>query len=889
MGMEGAKRYIEVNGRKYAIYSLPYLEEQGIAKIGRLPFTIRVLVENALRNMDGRIVKEEDVKEIANWKQKYDKPREIAYYPARVVMQDFTGVPGVVDLAAMRDAMAALGGSPQKINPLIPVDLIIDHSVQIDHYGEPDALHKNMEKEYERNRERYVFLKWAQKAFQNMRIFPPGSGIIHQINLEYLARVVMTREVKGETVAFPDTLIGTDSHTTMINGIGVLGWGVGGIEAEATMLGQPYYMAIPQVVGVRLYGELPEGVTPTDLVLTITQLLRKHKVVGKFVEYFGPGVKSMSLPDRAVLANMAPEYGATTGFFPVDEETVRFLRLTGREDAADLVERYAKEQRLYYTGEEEPEYSEVVELDMSTVEPSLAGPSRPQDRIPMKEMKKAFVEFLGTRQDGSDKRSARISINGKEVEIADGAVVIAAITSCTNTSNPYVVVGAGLVAKKAVEKGLEIPAYVKTSLAPGSRVVEAYLKKAGLLEYLERLGFNIAGYGCTTCIGNSGPIAPEIEKAVKEKGLYVTSVLSGNRNFEARIHPLIRGNYLASPMLVVAYALAGRIDLDLTSEPIGKDQHGNDVYLKDIWPSREEIQKILDGLLSPDMFTEKYGKVLEGDERWQALEAPTGETYHWDPASTYIQRPPFFEGLSLEVPSPQDVENARSLLVLGDTVTTDHISPAGPIPSDYPAGRYLIEKGVRPEEFNTYGSRRGNHEVMMRGTFANVRIKNRLVAPKEGGFTIKFPEKQEMFVYEAAMKYLEEGVPLIVLAGKEYGTGSSRDWAAKGTRLLGIRAVLAQSFERIHRSNLVGLGVLPLQFQEGEGWESLGLDGSEEFYIYGIKDIAPQKTLQVKAVRENGSAIEFSVLTRLDTEVEVEYFIHGGILQYVLRRLAAEK
>ncbi|RMA97775.1 aconitate hydratase AcnA [Hydrogenothermus marinus] len=900
---------LSVNGKDYTVYSLEKLQEAGIGNIERLPFSIRVLVENLLRNFDGKVVTEEHVKNIANWQKKYETPVEIPHHPARVLMQDFTGVPGVVDLAAMRDAAKELGIDPKKVNPLVPVDLVIDHSVQIDFFGTEDAYKKNLELEYKRNKERYQLLKWAQNAFDTLRIFPPGSGIIHQVNLEYIAQVVMEKD----GVLFPDSLVGTDSHTTMINGLGVIGWGVGGIEAEAVMLGQPYYMKIPEVVGVKLTGELPEGATTTDLVLTITQKLREVGVVEKFVEYFGEGVKKLSLPDRATIANMSPEYGATMGFFPVDEETINFLKLTNRKEAAERAEKYTKENMLFYTGNETPEYSEVIEIDMSKVEPSLAGPARPQDRVALKDMKKTFVDLLNCNYNreiddikeitafedeaGKDlevgecrihkgKKVAKINLDGEEVVIGDGSVVIASITSCTNTSNPSVLIGAGILAKKAVEKGLDVKPYVKTSLAPGSRVVEGYLKKAGLLEYLEKLKFNIVGFGCTTCIGNSGPLHPEIEKAIKENDLVVSAVLSGNRNFEARIHPDVKANWLASPILVVAYAIAGRTDIDLTTEPLGKDKDGNPVYLKDIWPSQDEINNILNQVLTADIFEEKYKNILDGDEYWQALEAPTGEIFEWDPKSTYIRKAPYFDGFSVEVNPPKDIKGARVLELLGDSVTTDHISPAGKIPEDYPAGRYLIEHGVKPEEFNSYGSRRGNHEVMVRGTFANVRIKNKLVAPKEGGYTLKLPEKEEMFVYDAAVKYAEEGTPLIVLAGKEYGTGSSRDWAAKGTQLLGVKAVIVKSFERIHRSNLVGMGVLPLQFKEGEGWEELGLDGTETYEIFGIEDIAPGKELKVRATKENGEVVEFNVITRLDTVVDVEYFKNGGILPLVLRKIA---
>ncbi|MBS1112005.1 MAG: acnA, partial [Nitrospirae bacterium] len=780
----GSKGIIEVEGKSYTIFRLKKLEEEGIANISRLPFSIRVLVENLLRNMNGRTIAEEDVRETANWKGKYNELKEIAYYPSRVILQDFTGVPCIVDLASMRDAMAELGGDPMKINPLVPVDLIIDHSVQVDHYGTSDSITKNMDIEYKRNMERYTLLKWAQKSFKNMRVFPPGSGIIHQVNLEHISKAVMTDEKDGEVTAFPDTVIGTDSHTTMINGLGVLGWGVGGIEAEAVMLGQPYYMTIPEVVGVRLSGTLPEGTTATDLALTITEFLRKHRVVGKFVEFFGKGVKRMSLADRAMLANMAPEYGATTGFFPVDEETINYLKLTGRGDAASLVEAYSKEQGLFYYGGEEPEYTEVVEFDISKVVPSVAGPSRPQDRLPLNDLKKSFTGFIASsRSYDANSESAEkevvINIASHVIKLSDGALAIAAITSCTSTSNPSVMIGAGLLAKKAVEKGLTISPHVKTSLAPGSGVVEEYLQKSGLISYLENLGFYTVGFGCTTCIGNSGPLHPEIERAVKEKGLILTSVLSGNRNFEARIHQSVKANYLASPALVVALAIAGTVDIDLTKEPLGLGKDNNPVYLKDIWPANDEINEIMNSLLTASMFIRKYASALEGDKHWQSLSSPSGSAFNWDKDSTYIKKPPFFTGFSRAPEMQEDIKNARALLVLGDSVTTDHISPAGSIPEKYPAGQYLAQHGVSPKDFNTYGSRRGNHEVMMRGTFANVRIKNKL-AGREGGYTLKLPEQEERFIFDAAMSYMGEGIPLVVMAGNEYGTGSSRDWAAKG-------------------------------------------------------------------------------------------------------------
>ncbi len=910
MGLE-VRKIFKFRGKSYTIFSLKSLEEQGLPNIHHLPFSIRVLLENLLRNMDGKVVTEEDIKVLTNWKEK--GLREVAFYPSRVILQDFTGVPCVVDLASMRDAMVRLGKNPERINPLVTVDLVIDHSLQIDHYGSEDSKEKNMQLEYMRNAERYSLLKWAQNSFKNMRIFPPGSGIIHQVNLEYISKIVMEKEMDGETILLPETLIGTDSHTTMINSLGVLGWGVGGIEAEAVMLGQPYYMIVPEVVGVRLTGESIEGVTATDLVLAITKFLRKHNVVGKFVEFIGSAVKSLSIPDRATISNMTPEYGATIGFFPVDEETIEYLRLTARSEIADLVDAYMKEQGLLYEGDEEPMYSEVVEFDLSSVTPSLAGPSRPQDHIPLKEMKQKFYEYLSSKKDintssnslstfatesghevedsscklQTEKRESVIEIDAEELRLTDGSIVIAAITSCTNTSNPSVMLGAGLLAKKAVEKGLTVKPYVKTSFAPGSLVVSEYLKRANLLQYLEKLNFHIVGFGCATCIGNSGPLHPEIEDAITRDNLIVSAILSGNRNFEARIHPSVKTNYLASPLLVVAFAIAGCVDIDLTSEPLGMGSDGKPVYLKNIWPSRKEMMEV-SNIITQDMFLNAYKNILHGDKHWQSLPSPLGKTFKWDEESTYIKKPPFFESTDFIEKETCDIERARALVVLGDSVTTDHISPAGTIPVDYPAGRYLLEKGVGEKDFNTYGSRRGNHEVMMRGTFANVRIRNRLVAPKEGGYTMKLPEGEVMFIYDAAMRYMDEGTPLIILAGKGYGAGSSRDWAAKGTYLLGVRAVIAESFERIHRSNLVGMGVLPLCFKEGEGLETLGIKGDEEFYIHGIKDITPQKELDVIAINKDNKRTQFNVIARLDTWIEVDYFKSGGILPHVLKKLSAD-
>jgi len=913
MNRDEFRTTLRTRAGEVSVFSLPKLEAAGLARIERLPYSIRVLLENQLRNLDGQVVTQEDVEAVANWGLR-PATKEIPFMPARVILQDFTGVPAVVDLAAMRSAMARAKGDPKRINPIVPADLIIDHSVQVDYFGTEYALSRNMQREMERNRERYVFLKWAQGAFTNFRVIPPGTGIIHQVNLEYLARVVQLREQDGKLTAFPDTLVGTDSHTTMINGIGVMGWGVGGIEAEAVMLGQPYYMLLPEVIGMRLTGELPEGATATDLVLTVTELLRKKGVVGKFVEFFGPGLDKLTLPDRATLANMAPEYGATMGFFPVDEQTVEYLRLTGRPpEVVDLVERYCKEQGLFrQASSPDPEFSDVLELDMSTVVPSLSGPRRPQDRVPLADLHKRFHATLHDMfgidvpeedharwlSEGGDqpvtqatgrKPRAQVVLDGQAVQLSHGTVVIAAITSCTNTSNPSVMLGAGLVAKKAVERGLQPRPWVKTTLAPGSRAVTDYLKKAGLLPYLEAMRFHVVGYGCTTCIGNSGPLPEEVADAIKNNNLVVASVLSGNRNFEARIHPLVKANYLASPMLVVAYAIAGTLDIDLMNEPLDYDPNGEPVYLKDIWPTQEEIREAMRTALDADMFKAQYEKAGEGDPTWAELKAPVGDLYEWDPASTYIQEPPFFKDFSLEVPPLKDIEGARVLALLGDTVTTDHISPAGSIPADGPAGKFLISRGVKPEEFNTFGSRRGNHEVMMRGTFANVRLRNLLVPGTEGGWTVYLPTGEKMPIYDAAMKYQEQGIPLLVVAGKEYGTGSSRDWAAKGTQLLGVKAVIAESFERIHRSNLVGMGVLPLQFVEGQNRESLGLDGTEVYTIRGIAEgLEPGKRLKVTAEKSDGSKVEFEVITRLDSHVEIDYYRNGGILPAVLRRMMRE-
>ncbi|NOX56515.1 MAG: aconitate hydratase AcnA [Planctomycetes bacterium] len=881
----GAEATLKTSGGEVTIFRLRKLTEDGVGDIDRLPYSIRVLLEACLRNVDGFIVTADDVTGLANWKADSPHPAEIPFKPGRVVLQDFTGVPAAVDLAALRSAMVRMGGDPKKINPLVPCDLIIDHSVQVDFFGTPDALAANVRREFERNRERYQFLRWAQQAFDNFRVIPPATGIIHQVNLEYLARVVLTRD----GVAFPDSLVGTDSHTTMINGLGVVGWGVGGIEAEAVMLGQPIYMLTPEVVGFKLTGELPEGATATDAVLTVTQMLRQHGVVGKFVEFYGEGVDRLSLADRATLANMAPEYGATMGFFPVDAVTLDYLRLTGRdEDLIDLVERYCKEQGLFRTAESPvPEYSSTLELDLSTVEPSLAGPRRPQDRIPLVRMKEQFrsdLEQLFKKPQPT--APVRVATDGDSAEITDGAVVIAAITSCTNTSNPSVLIAAGLLARKAVARGLRRKPWVKTSLAPGSRVVTDYLKKCGLDEPLEQLGFHVVGYGCTTCIGNSGPLPEPVVQAIEQGNLVAAAVLSGNRNFEGRINPHVRANYLASPPLVVAYALAGTTDIDLTREPLGQDTEGRDVFLKDIWPSQQEILETMAGALSPEMFRQQYAQAAQGPPEWQQIDGGSGDLYQWDPASTYVQEPPFFVDLPPEPPPIQPIAGARVLVSVGDSVTTDHISPAGAIKPDSPAGEYLQQLGVTPSEFNSYGSRRGNDRVMTRGTFANIRLRNLLCPGTEGGVTKYLPTGEQMWIYDAAMKYKEDGTPLIVLAGAEYGTGSSRDWAAKGTYLLGIRAVIAKSFERIHRSNLVGMGVLPLQFREGEDRETLGLDGTEVFDIALTDDLKPQQAVEVTARKANGDEVHFVTTCRVDTPIEVEYYRHGGILQKVLRELA---
>jgi aconitate hydratase len=908
---------LRVAGQDYEIHRLDALQDR--FDVERLPYSLKILLENVLR-----LGSERDVEAVGRWDAKAEPSREIAFTPARVLLQDFTGVPAIVDLAAMRDAMRDLGGDPERINPLLPSELVIDHSVQVDEYATRLAIRRNTELEFERNKERYAFLRWGQTGFRNLKVVPPNTGIVHQVNLEYLARVVETRD--GQ--AFPDTLVGTDSHTTMINGLGVLGWGVGGIEAEAAMLGEPISMLVPQVVGFRLTGALPEGATATDLVLTVTQLLRKAGVVGKFVEYFGEGLPTLALADRATIGNMSPEYGATCGFFPVDDVTLNYLRLTGRsEDRIALVEAYCKENLIWHEPSHHPTYTQVLELDLSHVEPSVAGPRRPQDRVPLADAKKSFLAALKTfgvetwtkhdeqvaetfpasdptvdqhpAHNGEDEdpdqpldvlgdvvvaeraRPVRVAMNGDSFELEHGAVVIAAITSCTNTSNPQVMVGAGLLAKKAVELGLKRKPWVKSSLAPGSKVVTEYYERAGLTPYLEELGFFTVGYGCTTCIGNSGPLPPQISEAVTDGDLVVASVLSGNRNFEARIHPEVKANYLASPPLVVAYAIAGRMDLDLTTEPLGQAEDGSDVYLSDIWPTSAEIEAAVASSVQGEMFTRTYADVFTGDDNWRNLEIPSGSLYEWDDASTYIRQPPYFAGMPLEPGTVEDLSGARCLVMLGDSVTTDHISPAGAIQPDSPAGKYLIEHGVERREFNSYGSRRGNHEVMVRGTFANVRLRNLMVTGSEGTWTVHVPSGEELTIYDASVRYLAEGTPLIVIAGQEYGSGSSRDWAAKGPNLLGVRAVIAETYERIHRSNLLMMGVLPLQFMDGEGRESLGLTGREEFAIEGVENG------EAREVTVRADDKEFRARVRLDTPREREYLQHGGILRYVLRRLLA--
>jgi aconitate hydratase len=941
MNSFSSKAVLTSGSRSYTIYRLPALSTRGF-NLARLPFSLKILLENLLRREDGVNVTAADIEFLANWDAKAEPSREIAYMPARVLMQDFTGVPAVVDLAAMRDAIKTLGGNPERVNPLAPAELVIDHSVQVDEYGTPAAYEANSLLEFQRNRERYAFLKWGQSAFRNFSAVPPGMGICHQVNLEYLARVVFTADVDGELTAYPDTLVGTDSHTTMINGLGVLGWGVGGIEAEAAMLGQPVSMLIPQVVGYKLTGKLREGATATDLVLTVTQALRKLGVVGKFVEFYGPGITELALADRATIGNMAPEYGATCGIFPVDAETLRYLRLTGRsEEQIALVEAYYREQNLFHTaGAPEAEYSQTLELNLGDVEPSVAGPRRPQDRVLLKDAARSFAEQLpsllsptakplGTRtvaawqrdsvtdtaigvedNEGPDRSSGTSSAAlPVAVQVAStvktrfnvdpdkyldhGSVVIAAITSCTNTSNPSVMIAAGLLAKKAVEKGLTVPPWVKTSLAPGSRVVTDYYQKAGLLPYLDKLRFNVVGYGCTTCIGNSGPLPADVSKSIEDHGLVAVSVLSGNRNFEGRVNADVRANYLMSPPLVVAFALAGRIGHNFDADPLGKDPSGNPVYLRDIWPTQAEVSASIERAVSSEGFRKEYATVTDGDASWQGLSFPTGDVYQWEPDSTYIRQAPYFDGMSMTPAPVTDISGARVLAVLGDSVTTDHISPAGSIKTNGPAGKYLSEHGVKPADFNSYGSRRGNHEVMVRGTFANVRLRNKLAPGTEGGVTRLLPEGEQMSIFDASVEYAKRGVPLIILAGKEYGSGSSRDWAAKGPKLLGVRAVIAESFERIHRSNLVGMGILPLQFEAGQNAESLGLTGEELYDFPGLTTLlknrfANGRTLRVKATSSNGTSKLIDTTVRIDTPQEIEYYEHGGILQYVLRQLAAK-
>ena len=917
-----ARRTIDTTSGSFEIHSLNALQRAGVADVARLPYSIKVLLESALRNLDGFSVTEEHVRTIAHWHENDGRGREIPFIPSRVILQDFTGVPAVVDLAALRSAIARLGGDPQRINPHVPVDLVIDHSVQVDAFGSVESLRLNAEREFERNRERYEFLRWGQDAFDSFRVVPPASGIVHQVNLEHLSTVVGVSEVAGRRVAFPDSLVGTDSHTTMVNGLGVVAWGVGGIEAEAVMLGQPIYMLLPSVVGVRLTGELPDGATATDLVLTATELLRAHGVVGKFVEYFGDGVSRLSLPDRATLANMSPEYGATMGFFPVDTETLRYLESTGRGDSVELVELYCREQGLFRSDESpDPIFTETVELDMSNVVPSIAGPKRPQDRVPLAEAKRSFWQVMrgfgtepdealrtdetyhswleGTRQEPpeTERRHERRDLYvSKRVPVAtgdaayvmtDGAVVIAAITSCTNTSNPSVMLGAALLARRAVELGLDVKPWVKTSLAPGSRVVTRYLERSGLLPYLQALGFHVVGYGCTSCIGNSGPLPQAIEAAIVDHDLVACAVLSGNRNFEGRVNPLTKANYLASPALVVAYALAGTLDIDFATEPLGTDPNGRPVYLADVWPSQTAVADAVAASIDVQMFDEEYATIFEGSDAWRAIPASSGLKYEWKADSTYVREPPFFIEMTTEPPGMPAVQGARVLALLGDSITTDHISPAGAIPPDSPAAKYLREHGVERRDFNSYGSRRGNHEVMMRGTFGNVRLRNELAPGTEGGFTTHVPSGDVLSIYDAAMRYESEGTPLIVLAGKEYGTGSSRDWAAKGTILLGVRAVIAKSYERIHRSNLVGMGVLPLQFQSGEGWEELGLTGRERFDLDLPEPFEPGAQVRVTATADGGNATTFTVLSRVDSPVEIRYLLNGGILHTVLRDMLA--
>ena len=902
---------LEVDNRQYRIHRLDAVASD--RQIARLPYSLRVLLENLLRHEDGETVTRDDIQALIDWDPAAEPSHEIAFTPARVLLQDFTGVPAVVDLATMREAMTSLGGDPKRINPLSPAELVIDHSVQVDSYGDADSLRRNNEIEFERNKERYQFLRWGQQALDNFKVVPPNTGIVHQVNLEYLARGIFGEKKDGVLQAYPDTLVGTDSHTTMINGLGVLGWGVGGIEAEAAMLGQPITMLIPQVIGFRMTGSLPKGATATDLVLTVTQMLREKGVVGRFIEFFGDGLSQLPLADRATLGNMSPEFGSTCAIFPLDRETLRYLELTGRsEEQIELVERYAREQGLWRDdGTVEADYTDVIELDLATVEPSIAGPKRPQDRISLGAARQTFHKHLRpmieARSNGNGEEGrfegeggaaapgatqpapdgiANVEMDGQQFQVKDGSVVIAAITSCTNTSNPAVMIGAGLLARNALQRGLPVKPWVKTSLAPGSKVVTDYLKRTDLLDDLEQLGFYVVGYGCTTCIGNSGPLREEISSAIHDNELVCCSVLSGNRNFEGRIHPDVQMNFLASPPLVVAYALAGTMDIDLLEQPLGQDGQGRDVYLHDIWPNPQEIQEMITQHINAGMFESNYGKVFGGDENWNKLEIPEGELYDWDPDSTYVKNPPFFEGITHEPPEIGAIQGARVLALLGDSVTTDHISPAGAIAKHSPAGQWLMDRGIEPKDFNSYGSRRGNHEVMMRGTFANIRLRNLLAPGTEGGVTRYQPDGDEMWIYDAAMRYREQGIPLVILAGKEYGTGSSRDWAAKGTKLLGVQAVIAESFERIHRSNLIGMGVLPLLFREGENAESLGLDGSERFDIEGLAT-GDEREVTVRAKRDSGQAVEFRARVGLFTPKERDYYRHGGILHYVLRQMAA--
>ena len=873
---------LHVGAQIFDIHRLELLEKQNVGNLAQLPFSLRILLENLLRCEDGRFVHAEDIRALANWRPGAPD-KEIAFMPARVLLQDFTGVPAVVDLATMREAFVKMGGNPKRINPLFPAELVIDHSVQVDNFGNGNAFGLNAELEFQRNVERYAFLRWGQTAFQNFKVVPPDTGICHQVNLEYLARVVCAVPFGTRVEAYPDSVVGTDSHTTMVNSLGVFGWGVGGIEAEAAMLGQPSSMLIPEVVGFRLHGRLREGATATDLVLTVTEMLRKKGVVGKFVEFYGSGLSSLSVPDRATIANMAPEYGATMGYFPVDSETLAYLQFTARSsEQIALVEAYCKEQMLFRTDQTPaPLFNDTLELDLGSVEPTMAGPKRPQDRVPLRQAKSSFTKVV----EGTPSKHIAVRNNGDSFDLSSGAVVIAAITSCTNTSNPSLMLGAGLLAKKAVERGLQVKPWVKTSLAPGSKVVTDYLKAAGLTSYLEKLKFHLVGYGCTTCIGNSGPLPEAIGAAIKDNNLIAVAVLSGNRNFEGRIHPLVRANYLASPPLVVAYALAGRMDMDLTTEPLGNDTAGKPVFLKDIWPSPQEIESTVRAAVSTSQYSKVYSEIFAGDAHWQSMPIPQGDIYKWDPKSTYIKLPPYFENMPKTPPALADISGARVLAILGDSVTTDHISPAGSIQVDSPAGKYLIANGVKPHEFNSYGARRGNHEVMMRGTFANIRLRNQLAPGTEGGWTLYQPGGEKLTIYDAAVKYREAGVPLVIIAGKGYGSGSSRDWAAKGTRLLGVRAVIAESYERIHRSNLIGMGVLPLEFKTGENRESLGLTGHEVFAIEGVSSLSPKKTMTVHAKSDDGKAKTFTVIARADTPEEVSYYHHGGILQYVLRQM----